>query len=382
MNDDRFGNNANNNSNNDGSPIDARRHQPGRGSCYGCPVRKKSKALMIISLLLAVLCLIVVVFISVFFRNFRISRLMSHEDSFTQVQAAELAHGEPMNLITDYSVYCGDIDGIKVDLVSADVDIMPAEDDNIKVEWYSSRDKDDFDAIVTADGGKLVIKEKQKGVFNFGWDDSSVVYIYVPAGDYDKFDIDTTSGSISMLADDALDVDKVDVSTVSGFMEICGIDGADELEASTTSGAINLSDVSSDKIDVSTVSGTSALSGVTCNKFKGSSTSGDISFNEFHALESEVKTVSGDTVYSGGACPSVVLRSTSGSLDFYSFAFDSLSMNTTSGDVYIGDIPGGDYIKLKSNTISGDVYDYSERIRDDGRIKINFSATSGDITIE
>lgn len=181
------------------------------------------------------------------------------------------------------------------------------------------------DVSLTSGGDEVLVERTLRGTPLTEPDDSVEV-------DGDVLDVEAECDGIPFFGSCAVSYEitvpegiRVDVETVSGRISVDGLDG--ELELSTTSGAVRVSDNVGD-VDVETTSGRIELDGV-----RG-------------AVEAE--SVSGDIVVAGRG-ESLTASTTSGRVDASEFEAETVSAESTSGDVALG----GGFTTAEASSVSG-----------------------------
>lgn len=218
-----------------------------------------------------------------------------------------------MNLVESYEALPNNINSIKLNLYSTDVEIKESKDNNILVEYYSNKDNN---PKIEYTNNNITIDENKYDVSCIGFcNNRRKVIVYVPSEYSNELNINTKSGDIFSNID--LSNNIVNISTMSGDVRL---DTVSELQVSTMSGDIRINKI---------------------NKLTNiSSMSGDVSINELNIKEnSNIKTASGDVIISNNNSNCYVdVRTTSG--DKYINKSDRksdlvLTINTTSGDVRV-----------------------------------------------
>lgn len=249
-----------------------------------------------------------------------------------------------------------EISEIYIDMVSTDINIIPTDEDEIRVHFYgevSTNRKREIPSLVAyRSGDELHIEIIQPKTILIGisiW--RTKLDIYIPEDSIEVLKADTISSDTSV---NNLKVDEFDLGTVSGDFKGESLFASD-LRLNSISGDISLKEYKGD-IDINNISGDVVLEGGRQND------------------NIEVVTVSGDV---------------------YIEQEDSSNMNirTISGGVEINLSEDAQFY-LKATTVSGDIETrFSIKIISSGRRdlegmvgngekEINVGTTSGDINID
>ncbi len=248
----------------------------------------------------------------------------------------EILYSETYNL--------NDIEKIKTDLKSYDVEIKESNDNNFKVEVYGNeKNKDNI---------KLKVNNKELNIdqigssicFGFCYSDSAVV-IYMPKENIIELDINTISGDIDIF-DDILN--KVNLKTTSGDIKVKNleeaiinttsgnvmVDKVKEAVINTVSGDINVDNTQN--IKVKSTSGDITIMEVR-EAFDIKSTSGDVTIRDLIINnDSKVVTVSGDVTINLNNDADINVNTRSGDRDIkHSKGEYNLDIKTTSGDITV-----------------------------------------------
>lgn len=239
-----------------------------------------------------------------------------------------------------------DIDSIKFDLKSADVEIRYNDSNDVLLEIYDEDEKN-VDAVFS--GGTLNVSFSNYNTFCIGF---CYVYrkaiLYLPPQYSKKIEVVSLSGDVNI---NEYKTANIEVSTASGDVKVRG----------------------SNDLDVNTVSGDIEVNNVVNFNFK--SISGDVEVrNAYNVIGS---TTSGELNVI--ALNNYINFSTvSGDVDIKNATLNKNSkITTTSGDV---DIDGINLIYVSTSTISGDV-DVNKSDRK-SNVELHIKTTSGDIDVQ
>jgi DUF4097 and DUF4098 domain-containing protein YvlB len=158
--------------------------------------------------------------------------------------------GKQISFDKNKAVKGEDISKIKVDVASADVKVIPGDDDEITVHFYGKGNKKGIDAMkldVEQNGKDLSIRVKQKGIIFFT-NMSAHLDISVPQKLYKQLDAKTASGNIKI---ENLQIDQLKAHAASGDISISDIFSKD-INVNVSSGDIYAENVEGDiKTDTS-----------------------------------------------------------------------------------------------------------------------------------
>jgi lia operon protein LiaG len=248
-----------------------------------------------------------------------------------------------------------DINKITMNITSTDINIIPSEDDYIKVHFYgevsTNRNRDIPSLVAYESGDELRIEIIKPQTFFIGinvW--RTALDIYIPEDSLELLKIDAVSSDIDV---SDLKVNEFEYTGVSGDLKGENI-FAENIKINTTSGDISINGYTGD-LNIHVISGDLAL--------KDGSINDDI----------ELTTISGD-VYIEQEDPS------------------NMDINTTSGDVGIMISKDAGFY-LKTSTVSGEIDNrFPIEITSSGRRSLEgmvgsgekeivVSTTSGDIKV-
>lgn len=257
-----------------------------------------------------------------------------------------------------------DIENINISEVSHDIRIEKASDDKITVEYW---DNSALVHEVKSDGGTLTVTYKNSkhwydfimigipGITETSSDENHDTIIYLPEGVYGDLAISAVSSDIDI--PDGYTFEDVDFNTVSGEIS-CASESTGNVNVNTTSGNLNEMYINGISANINTVSGDVFLS--------ESTLSGSV----------VIDTTSGGvqlTNVSVGACD---INTTSGDILMNSYSGDNTTINTTSGDITA--VVSGAY-HISYDTVSGDANITCDNISDGANFRVD--TVSGDLSI-
>ena len=254
-----------------------------------------------------------------------------------------------MELIDSKEAKCDSINNIDFKVYSIDIEVKPSENDEIKVEYYSTKNEDDRVEIKVEDDTFKVEEKDEKAIrvgINFY---RNKLILYVPLEYEGNYNIAATSGDIKSEID--MSNNKLNLATTSGDikLEIIG-----ESSVESTSGDIRVNKIKENTNVVST-SGDVWI-GEARGNIKTNSTSGDIKIDGISGA-TEVKTTSGDvTIGELDIEENSKIETTSGDVYIKNNVYNCyIDTKTTSGDVKINQSDRKSEIELLVNTVSGDI---------------------------
>ena len=240
------------------------------------------------------------------------------------------------------------ISNLDFNLYSTDVEIKESNTNNLKIEYYSNKEKD---KVIKKENDKITIDEAENKIICVGICNSrKKVIVYVPSTYIGSYDIKTSSGDIKS------SIDMIE----------------NEVNITSTSGDVNLKDTTN--VNISTTSGSINIGNT--NKANLYAISGDIKVKG-KVNSADIKTTSGD----------IVVNEINKYLNFYTVSgsinintlniLDDSSISTTSGDIAIINNASNCYIEFSS--ISGDRRINKSDRKSDMILKVN--TISGDISV-
>lgn len=219
---------------------------------------------------------------------------------------------------------------------SMDVEIRKSKTGNNYVEYY---DTDDWTSHVDVKDHVLKFttddKGKHKAVVSLGFGKDTVARLYLVDAEYKEIAVTTLSGYVTI---QDVNAETVNVSASSGDLYMKNIKAPDSIMATSSSGDMDLVNVTAKQIELGANSGDIEMQDITAESLRMSTSSGGIDLENCDAEGFDITTSSGD----------VDMEITAGR----TYRFET---KTNSGDV---DVPDGDadsdYL-CKIVTSSGDV---------------------------
>ena len=231
--------------------------------------------------------------------------------------AAILAYGMHKGGINDYFVtkeykFEEDVDDIKIDVSTADVEIKKATENEVKVVCV---EKEKVYHVTTVSDKVLRIEQRddrrwyQKYLFNWNWK-SMKVTVYLPETAYNDIKVDSDTGDITF--------DK-DFTFVN-------------MNLSSDTGSIKVNNKCTGNIDINVHTGGVYLTDVNANSVKVKSSTGDI------------------TIKNGEVTEGIELNSSTGDLELTEVEAKSLKAKASTGHVYLTDMVASEKVEIKTST--------------------------------
>ena len=253
-----------------------------------------------------------------------------------------------------------DIEKLKIELDSSDVNVFFTEESELKVIQYSYKElKGDEEFKVDKTSSNITIRKKNNIHFSFFYVNKIVLDVYIPKM-YEK---------------------ELDISAVSGDIKTNENLKFDNLKIYSTSGDIEMGDIQAQNINVETVSGEIDLQKLESNKIRLKTVSGDISVESAKG-EIEAKSVSGN-IDIENIDGNVELSSTSGDIESKDFKITGKSMvKSTSGNIRM-DINDESNCQIKAKSTSGNIEFPNGRnvMGQEPYVELNVQTTSGNIEL-
>ena len=243
------------------------------------------------------------------------------EEFFDELSNLHVSLGAPDQKIQQTETYENVFSDIVIDVISADVLLIPSDDNYYHVETVC---RENEPITVSQEGDSLQIKQRQQGgffLFRWSFGSGAQVKLHVPKKALcSKLTVATVSGDIR---GGKIEAQSVSLSSTSG--EISGAVNAETLKLSSASGDIDLSMQQVRELHASTVSGDIRLAGAI-------------------QVSAELNTVSGDVTLSLPDRPS-----------HYTLHFSSVSGDSTVSGASMADMENG-AVPLRVGTTSGDLH--------------------------
>jgi len=189
----------------------------------------------------------------------------------------------------------GDINKISMNITSTDINIIPSEDEDIRVHFYgevsTNRNRDIPSLVAYESGDELrieIIKPRTVFIGINVW--RTELDIYIPEDSLEVLKIDVVSSDIKV---SGLKVDEFEYNGVSGDLKGESV-FAEDIKFNTTSGDVSLKSYTGDA-DIRVVSGDLVLEDGSLNdNIKLVTISGDVYIEQEVPSNMDIKTTSGD----------------------------------------------------------------------------------------
>ena len=252
--------------------------------------------------------------------------------------------GKNVKLVDEIKYNDININSVKVDVKSYDIEVTSSDTNEIAIEIYGN-EKTKKNTEITNSNGVLRINQK-RSIICFGFCYTSNIVIKLPKSYQGKFDINNVSGDI---------ISRID------FLE-------NDNSITSTSGDIELPTITSGTIK--SVSGDIKISYLKTGKVK--TTSGDIEITSFE--NGEITSISGE-IEIDNFIGSGSIETTSGDIRLNKFEIlGNTTINSTSGDIRVNLL---NEAYITADTISGDKDIKNSR----GEYDLKLKTISGDIDV-
>ncbi len=254
-----------------------------------------------------------------------------------------------------------DIEKLKIELDTSDVNVFFTEESELKVIQYSYEElKQDEVFKVDKSSSNITIRKKSNRHFHFFYVNQIVFDVYIPKSYEKDLEIKSVSGDIK--TNESLKFKDLKIYSTSGDLEMGDIQ-ADNIDIETVSGEIDLQKLESNETRLKTVSGDISVESAK-GKIEAKSVSGNI----------EIEKIEGN----------IELTSTSGNIESQDFKITGKSMiKTTSGNVTMY-INSESNCEIRAKSTSGDIEFPNGRnvMGQEPYIELNVQTTSGNIELK
>ncbi len=236
---------------------------------------------------------------------------------------------EETKIIVEQEYNKEEIKKIVADTSVSDIQIIPSENEKIKVVIYGE-ETDKAKSELEQNTLTISAQKKTRICFGFCFFGKEEIIIYLPENEIKEIELKTISGDIKVST--SLKANTT-IKTTSGDISL---NSAADVDIHSTSGDINVGDVK----NASIISVSGEIKGNTVEgKAIISTTSGDIKINRFLCKEnSEIKSVSGEVKINNVENAYIETKTVSGESDIANNnrkAEYTLSIKTTSGDIKV-----------------------------------------------
>lgn len=266
------------------------------------------------------------------------------------------------NIRKEEKVSLEEIQNLKINFTSADINLIITDSNELKVVQYSNKELSDKELFsINKTSSEVEIAEGNLGVkFSFNlFNSCRVAYdIYIPQDYSEDISIKIVSGDTKVSGE--LKLKNVEISTTSGDIDILSNLKVRDMKVKTVSGDITMGNIESDNLVIETTSGDIKVESAT-NNINTKSVSGDIEFKSING-NLNAKTTSGNIDLNNyNIMGETEISSISGEIDIYITETSNckIETKTTSGHVRL---PNGNntigiepYHNLKVKTTSGNI---------------------------
>lgn len=219
---------------------------------------------------------------------------------------------------------------------SMDIEICKSKTGKNYVEYYDTDDwtshvdvKDHVLKFITDDKGK------HKAVVSLGFGKDTAARLYLADAEYKEISVTTLSGYVTI---QDVNAETVNVSASSGDLYMKNIKAPDSIMATSSSGDIDLVNVTAKQIELGANSGDIEMQDITAESLRMSTSSGDIDLESCDAEKFDITTSSGDVdmEIAAGRTYRFETKTNSGAVDVPDGDADSgylCKIVTSSGDV-------------------------------------------------
>lgn len=265
------------------------------------------------------------------------------EEFFDELSDLHISFGTSGQKVQQTETYENTFSDIVIDVISADVLLVPSDDNSYHVETVYCENEP---ITVSQEGDSLRIKQEQQGgffLFHWSFGSEAQVKLHVPEKALcSKLTLSTVSGGVTWKLEGKEEMNLLSLSTVSGDIRGEKIE-AQSVSLSSTSGEIS--------------------GAINAETLKLSSTSGDIDLNMQQVRELHASTISGDIRLVGAIQTSAELNTVSGDVTLsltdrpshYTLHFSSVSGDSSVSGANMADMENGS-VPLHVSTTSGDLH--------------------------
>lgn len=223
---------------------------------------------------------------------------------------------------------------IKIDITTADVNVLPSKADKTTVICYEKSTLK-HSAYVDGETLKLELNDMRKWYERVGINfDMSKITVYLPEAEYESLTVDSSTGDINVSGN--LSFNDLSISLSTGDVELNDIKSG-SASISATTGDIEITDMESGSATISLSTGDIEAKNLLCeNSLTISTTTGDVELEAFDAGEISITTSTGD-IFGSILSEKIFITSTStGKVSVPSSASGGkCELSTTTGDIKI-----------------------------------------------
>lgn len=247
---------------------------------------------------------------------------------------------------------------ICMQIISADVRFLPAEDHQCRVICH---DQEDLTYTVRVSDGTLTIsctdeRDKWYEHIGFFWGrnrETATVTVYLPAQEFGALALQTISGDVSI--PEGFTFDEAQLVTTSGDIDFAGA-VSDRLQVHSTSGDIALSHMSCSAVEIVTTSSDVEVSNLTAGTLTLRTTSGELTLSAVQVRDlAALETISGDIDFDRTDAGNLRIQTVSGDVRGSLLSPKNVITHTTSGSVHVP-APNTSAVVCEISTTSGDIW--------------------------
>lgn len=201
---------------------------------------------------------------------------------------------------------------VEMDMDTADVDILPAEDGKCRVVCV---EREKYPHTVTVEKGTLIVRSAKDQKWNFSIGavvKNPSVTVYLPAADYESLKLEADTGAVKLVA--GLSFGTVDLDADTGSVTVDGV-AVKKLKISADTGRVAISNMTPETVELDADTGSIRVTDVVCSgDMRIEADTGSIRLEDVDAanlyLEADTGSISG-TIRTE---KTFVARSTTGSV--------------------------------------------------------------------
>ena len=151
---------------------------------------------------------------------------------------------------------------VEMDMDTADVDILPAEDGKCRVVCV---EREKYPHTVTVENGTLIVRSAKDQKWNFTIGavvKNPSVTVYLPAKDYASLKLEADTGTVKLVA--GLSFETVDLDADTGSVTVDGVD-VKKLKISADTGRIAIANMTPETVDLDAATGSIRVTDVVCS---------------------------------------------------------------------------------------------------------------------
>lgn len=227
-----------------------------------------------------------------------------------------------------------DFSSIKIDIDTADIVFEKSEDNKCRVECFE--DAKSRHEVKVEDGTLVItLNDERKWYHNISVSFQSVkIKIYLPKTEYDKLEIDSSTGDIRI---DCMTFKDMEIDLSTGDIDLNSIDCVNDIKVKVSTGEVLLSDVTCGNLNSEGSTGDIILKKVVATKkFNIERSTGDVKFEDCDAAEIKVETSTGSVKGNFLTSKNIIAKSSTGKVDVpKNTEGGKCEITTSTGDIKI-----------------------------------------------